>query len=399
MANTENKLYVNELLFFIQNKLHSTTKDAVVEMCVKFYSFEEIKSAASLLETVHELRLPKRNKSDDTPLKIMTKHVADLYERLKSLDNNSTRIQFLAADLTRLPREQENSDSLASPEQLLASIVSLRRTVTHLQSQMISRDFFESSLARLTGCNFAPSASTEDFPPLAPPPLPPPHGRPLTPSAPVLSQSSSAAPSAPPTPASTSSASEAALAPTLSASAAAAADLAPSSSAINLHGRRRNEVVDRQRGKVGQKPSSAGEDKRPSNKRDRNSPIVIGKNVNSGLMSIKGADLMVARYIGRLALDTTAEQIRASLVERKVDVVSCDPIPSRRNHPSFTSFKLVVKRSQLPIIERDDFWPDGVIVGRYWAPKTTETDAAATAAAAAAPAAAASTVTDNHNKI
>lgn len=399
MTGNENKLIVSELLFFIKNKLGSTTKDAVINMCVKFYFENEITAAFSSLENTLNVRLPKRyNKGED----VILKQVTVLYEKLFSLDASASPIRFLAEDITRIPSaewEQENSDSLASPEQLLASIVSLRRTVTHLQSQMISRDFFESSLARLTGCNFAPSASTEDFPPLAPPPLPPPHGRPLTPSAPVLSQSSSAAPSAPPTPASTSSASEAALAPTLSASAAAAADLAPSSSAINLHGRRRNEVVDRQRGKVGQKPSSAGEDKRPSNKRDRNSPIVIGKNVNSGLMSIKGADLTVARYIGRLALDTTAEQIRASLVERKVDVVSCDPIPSRRNHPSFTSFKLVVKRSQLPIIERDDFWPDGVIVGRYWAPKTTETDAAATAAAAAAPAAAASTVTDNHNKI
>ena len=117
-------------------------------------------------------------------------------------------------------------------------------------------------------------------------------------------------------------------------------------------------------------------------------------------MSIKGADLTVARYIGRLALDTTADQIRASLMERKVDVVSCDPIPSKRSHPSFSSFKLVVKRSQLPIIENDDFWPDGVIVGRYWAPKTTEVDAATDAAAnAAAAAAAASSTSDNLNKL
>ena len=99
-------------------------------------------------------------------------------------------------------------------------------------------------------------------------------------------------------------------------------------------------------------------------------------------MSLKGADLTLARYIGRLALGTTAEQIRASLTDQNVTVVSCEEIPNKHTHPSFTSFKLIIKKSQLQIIEMDKFWPDGVIVGRYWLPwAAPETKDAAAAAA------------------
>ena len=129
--NRENELYVNELLFFIKNKLHSTTKDAVVDMCVKFYSLEDVKSAVAFLKDELDIRLSGRNKSDDLQLK----HVSDIYDKLWSLDSSSTRIQFLAADLARVPREKENSDSLASIEQLLASIHSLKTTVSLLNSR------------------------------------------------------------------------------------------------------------------------------------------------------------------------------------------------------------------------------------------------------------------------
>ena len=142
-------------------------------------------------------------------------------------------------------------------------------------------------------------------------------------------------------------------------------------------------MINRQRGKVGRKLQAGGGGVGGggggggSKKRDRNLPIVIGKSIATGLMSLRGADLTVARYVGRLALGTTAEQLRALLEERGVSVVSCEAISSKRLQPSFTSFKLVVKKTQLAMIEKDDFWPDGVIVGRYWSPKTTSEISAA----------------------
>ena len=86
------------------------------------------------------------------------------------------------------------------------------------------------------------------------------------------------------------------------------------------------------------------------------------------MVSWKGADLTIARYIGRVAVGTSADEIRSSLETRGVEVVSLEAIQTK--HTRFASFKLVIKKSQLDVIEQDDFWPEGVIVGRWWSPKT-----------------------------
>ena len=59
------KLIVNKLLFYIQNKIHVTTKDAIVETCVKFYSLDEITDGISVLESKLKIRLSKRKNADN----------------------------------------------------------------------------------------------------------------------------------------------------------------------------------------------------------------------------------------------------------------------------------------------------------------------------------------------
>ena len=134
---------VNELLFFIQNKIHCTTKDAIVEICVKFYSLEEIQSAVSCLESALNIRLSKRNKSDDIQQKLVT----DLYDKIWSLDSSATQIRFLAADLSRIPRDTD-SESCATIEQMLATVHNLRTAVSQLQSKMVTRDVLDATLTR-----------------------------------------------------------------------------------------------------------------------------------------------------------------------------------------------------------------------------------------------------------
>ena len=85
-------------------------------------------------------------------------------------------------------------------------------------------------------------------------------------------------------------------------------------------------------------------------------------------MSWKGAELTVARYIGHVAPGTTADEISSSLVEKGVEVVELSPLPTK--HARFLSFKLVVKKAQLPVIENEQFWPEGVIIGRFWTAKS-----------------------------
>ena len=80
--------------------------------------------------------------------------------------------------------------------------------------------------------------------------------------------------------------------------------------------------------------------------------------------------MTVAKYIGRLDNETRADDVKSLLEEKGVDVVSIDPIQAK--HERFKSFKLVVKRSQLSIVEDEELWPTGVIVGRFWSPKSTD---------------------------
>ena len=137
MEEKDEKLVVNELLFYIQNKIHASPKDAIIESCVKFYTIDEITTAISVFESALKIRLSKRNKSDD----LQSKLINDLYDKIWSLDAANTQIpRFAALDLSRVPRESENSDSLASTEQLLASVHSLKSVLHFLHENMVTHD-------------------------------------------------------------------------------------------------------------------------------------------------------------------------------------------------------------------------------------------------------------------
>ena len=94
--------------------------------------------------------------------------------------------------------------------------------------------------------------------------------------------------------------------------------------------------------------------------------------MNEGVVSWKGADLTVARYIGRCAIGTTVDDVRATLTSSNVDVISLEAVQTKHNR--FASFKFVGKKSQLDIIENEDLWPAGVMVGRWWDPKPPDTE-------------------------
>ena len=382
--------HINEHLFYIQNKIHATAKDVLINSCIKFYSLEETTSAIELLETVLSTRISKRNKADDLHSKLLN----DLYEKIWSLDAAATQIpKFLAADLSRVPRERENTESLASTEQLLASIHNLKSTVIYLQQKMVTRELLESSLAQLqlsstssatetyhpsdssSSSSTAPP-STAPSPTSAAPSPSPPLGTPIsTSNEPSTSGSNMASNVAsnmtldtsallPPPPG-------APFSPT-APSFSQVEDISPESTSVPSLGRNEYaEVIKKQNMKTshGRVQRQEGKSK-PSAKRGANS-VIIGKKVNTGLLSFKGADLTVARYVGRVALGTTVDEIRSSLEQINVEAVSLTAITL--NHNRFASFKLVVKRSQLGLIENPDFWPEGVIIGRWWSPKPPPT--------------------------
>ena len=344
--NYKEKPVVNELLCFITNKIHVTTKDAIVDICARFYSIEEIHKAIAVLESSSDVRISKRNKGDST------KMITDIYEKLFTLDAAAKSIIFVAVDLSRVPQDSRDSDSLVSTEQLLATIQNMKQMIREIQSQMVTKDQLRDSLNLQPSVNSAP---------------------PLTPSAPPLSQES----------AFTSVVTIPAPSPVAVASVAAPKPDASSSSSSSSMGPRSShkpsalrsmdsseyeDVVGRQRSKVkGQQQSSTKSDSAP--RRGKKNTVVIGKKVSGGEVSWRGADLTVPRYIGRVALGTTTEDVKSLLIDNGVDVVSLDPLSLKHNR--FLSFKLVIKKSQLPLIENPDFWPEGVMVGRWWNGKPT----------------------------
>ena len=85
-----------------------------------------------------------------------------------------------------------------------------------------------------------------------------------------------------------------------------------------------------------------GRSNEKNSNRGKNSSIVIGRKVNAGVVSWKGADLTVAKWIGRAALGTTENDIRATVESNGADVVSVEAIETK--HGRFASFKLVVKK-------------------------------------------------------
>ena len=145
---------------------------------------------------------------------------------------------------------------------------------------------------------------------------------------------------------------------------------AAGSASVTLSRQQRQDVALRQREKFGNGNSNK-RDERKNTRRDKSSSVIIGKNVSAGVISWKGADLTVSRYIGRVAPGTTADAISSWLTSENIDVISLDAIPTKHNR--FTSFKLVMKKSQLELIKERDFWPEGVIVGPWWPPKSSST--------------------------
>jgi hypothetical protein len=53
-SHNERKLIVNEVLFFVQNKLESTSMETIIQLCSGFYSVDDVINNKSVLfDAVH----------------------------------------------------------------------------------------------------------------------------------------------------------------------------------------------------------------------------------------------------------------------------------------------------------------------------------------------------------
>ena len=89
--------------------------------------------------------------------------------------------------------------------------------------------------------------------------------------------------------------------------------------------------------------------------------------MKDGIVSIKGADLTINKYIGRFHNDVTVEALRDYIESQGVAVVELKPLSTK--HQRFKTFRLRIKRAQLNQVEDGEFWPEGVIVSPFFLPR------------------------------
>ena len=92
--------------------------------------------------------------------------------------------------------------------------------------------------------------------------------------------------------------------------------------------------------------------------------------MKDGLVSVKGADLTINKYVGRFHNDVTEATLRSYIEDAGVSVVELELLDTKHNR--FKSFRLRVKRAQLDRVEDGDFWPEGVIVSPFFRPRIIE---------------------------
>jgi hypothetical protein len=128
-----------------------------------------------------------------------------------------------------------------------------------------------------------------------------------------------------------------------------------------------NLVVEGKRSRPAKKGPNP-EARHPQNRSYSKTKTIIGKNINTGLVSWKGADLTVSRYIGRVANGTSTEEIAEFLKQSDVTVIELTRHETKYSffQSYIISYKLVIRKSDLSKIEDENFWPQEVVVRRYF---------------------------------
>ena len=342
-------ILISDLLYFVHNKLKSTAAKIVATTCHQFYTDDDYVygEKKKLCDATDEFCNQRR--TDDKRLK----NIEDICSIISRRDaKNEFLPQFASLDFNNVPVNDDGNPSLG---QIMASLHDLKRkavTKDTLQEVVdgLKREIISAS-SDVTSHPF-PTDETRSLP--SAPPLP------LSPSAPPICLSISpadnfVAPLPPPAPAAPRKW------PSVSAQQGATAapdqrNPAPTS----------DPLVAAPAATGGSKRIQRPKERRNiSRQRDFSRPrTIIGKNVSSGLISVKGADLTVNRYVGRWDNNATGDAVTEFIVNKEVSVIELEELETK--HGRFKSFRLRIRKSQLSTIEDENFWPEGVILSPFF---------------------------------
>ena len=479
------KVIISELLFYIQNRVKCISKDILVVLCSKSFTPDEIKQEKTKFFDAINVRTTERKKGPEQ----LSRNLHDIVDKMIELDNNNADVPvFVARDLTKLPKTDENAeDNRASFEVLISSVHDLSDSLKKVQSQMVTEkrlsDFIDvlPSICIRNGSSL--SSPRRQLPPdknaspsirrLSSPPPPPCPGlimststtrsshsgsmasfspRTTSPSIPSFQVTapgtglelplSAATPSIPPSSreipfnvAASSSVASSNVTAAVSSNVAAAAssnvaavassnvaassnvvaasgvgatsttvtlsNVAVTSSAAASSGATAPSTVTASTGvevssisaslvpspraddgfaRVARRgkrphPNAPQERKTPRDQRSQSRPrrqnnLVVGKKVVDGLVSCRGADLTQNVYLGQFDISCTYDAVKTSIETQGVNVVELEML--KLSHQRFKSFRLCLRKNDMPRILDPEFWPAGVVVRRFWRGKTAQ---------------------------
>ena len=96
----------------------------------------------------------------------------------------------------------------------------------------------------------------------------------------------------------------------------------------------------------------------------------IGKKVSEGVVSWRGADLTSS-----FSFSISTEDIKRNIENQGVGVVELEEIPLRHNR--FKSYKLCIHRKDIDLIKDKNFWPEGIVIRRFYFPRGRDGDGVA----------------------
>ena len=341
---------ISDLLCYVLNKLKSAPAKTVASICHQFYTDDDYvyNEKKKLCVTTDEYCSPRR--TDDKRMK----NIEDICTIIMQRDSKNDFLpQFASINLNNIPVSNEGDPSLG---QIMASLNDLKKKAVtkEMLSESLSdfKNEFKESSSNPSSQSLPWSSDEQQIQPSAPP-------LPISPSGPpdddvVISSASLGLPAVNlfvvPSAPLVKSSSTATVRRDPYASAAAQQPLTPNP--LSNVRRQQNQGKDG-KGKIN-----------PRSRESSRPRTIIGKSVKDGLISVKGANLTVNRYVGRWHNDVTSVGVKDYIAKQKVSVVELEELETK--HGRFKSFRLRVKRNELSLIEDEDFWPAGVILSPFF---------------------------------
>ena len=434
-VNSKDKVLLSDMLFYIYNGFLNQPRNIIIESCVKFYDENTIwEEKNRFFEAIGKKAIQRRS-NDRT-----SKNIEDIISEMELRDSQSSFLPvFAAVRLHNFPQTHDGSVSNAQllgninalRKEILSSVktpspalfnacgttvmsTSIRHPLSSInpltrspvtpgrrlppcpnvttQLSLTSAPPLENSnralstpwdAARLTASSHSaaassPSAASSIATIVSPPPASPSSAALTASSLPfALSSATTSASSS----ISSSSAHNARASLTASSSAAMpSSSTASSSASVGRSQTSRSSASATQTRDQAVTPGDTGNGS--GNKRVRSSssrlrgrkPLLVGKKVSDGRMSWRGADLTANYYIGHVSVDVDPKLITSDIESLGVRVVEFEQLELKHNR--FKSFRLCIRKADFPKLLVEDFWPEEVVVDRFFRGKRSQREAA-----------------------